>query len=104
MDVFLLSFEQLYRGLNRIGGTALFFARDALTAPPYMVHTMFKNNIIYEDNIIVSIVRRPDPYGDRPALQGTARRRGCASSKSSAATWSGSTSRRSCRRRASSRR
>jgi KUP system potassium uptake protein len=24
---------------------------------------MFKNNIIYEDNIIVSIVRRPDPDG-----------------------------------------
>ena len=24
---------------------------------------MFKNNIIYEDNIIVSIVRRVDPYG-----------------------------------------
>ncbi len=63
MDVFLLSFEQLYQGLNKISGTALFFARDALTAPPYMVHTIFKNNIIYEDNVIVSIVRRPDPYG-----------------------------------------
>jgi KUP system potassium uptake protein len=63
MDVFLLSFEQIYRGLSRISGTALFFARDALTAPPYMVHTIFKNNIIYEDNIIVSIVRRPDPDG-----------------------------------------
>jgi KUP system potassium uptake protein len=24
---------------------------------------MFKNNIVYEDNIIVSIVRREDPFG-----------------------------------------
>ena len=63
LDVFLLSYEQLYRGLNKISGTALFFAKDALAMPPYIVHTMFKNNIIYEDNIIVSIVRRVDPYG-----------------------------------------
>ncbi len=63
MDVFLLSFEQLYRDLNKISGTALFFARDTLTAPPYMVHTIFKNNIVYADNIVVSIVRRPDPDG-----------------------------------------
>jgi len=63
LDVFLLSYEQIYRALNKIGGTALFFAKDALAVPPYIVHTMFKNNIIYEDNIIVSIVRRVDPYG-----------------------------------------
>ncbi|HEY6000202.1 MAG TPA: KUP/HAK/KT family potassium transporter [bacterium] len=63
LDVFLLSYEQLYRGLNKISGTALFFAKDAAAVPPYIVHTMFKNNIIYEDNIIVSIVRRVDPYG-----------------------------------------
>jgi KUP system potassium uptake protein len=63
LDVFLLSYEQIYRALNKIGGTALFFAKDAVAIPPYIVHTMFKNNIIYEDNIIVSIVRRVDPYG-----------------------------------------
>jgi KUP system potassium uptake protein len=63
LDVFLLSYEQIYRALNKISGTALFFAKDAMAIPPYIVHTMFKNNIIYEDNIIVSIVRRVDPYG-----------------------------------------
>ena len=63
LDVFLLSYEQIYRALNKIGGTALFFAKDATAVPPYIVHTIFKNNIIYEDNIIVSIVRRVDPYG-----------------------------------------
>ena len=63
LDVFLLSYEQIYRALNKISGTALFFAKDASAIPPYIVHTMFKNNIIYADNIIVSIVRRVDPYG-----------------------------------------
>jgi len=31
--------------------------------PPYIAQTMFLNNIIYSDNIIVSIIRRDDPYG-----------------------------------------
>jgi KUP system potassium uptake protein len=63
LDVFLLSYEQIYRGANKISGTALYFAKDAKEMPPYIVHTMFKNNIIYQDNIIVSIVRRDDPFG-----------------------------------------
>jgi KUP system potassium uptake protein len=63
MDVFLISYSQIYRSVNKISGTALFFAKDAKEVPPYVVHTMFKNNIIYEDNIIVSIVRREDPFG-----------------------------------------
>jgi KUP system potassium uptake protein len=63
LDVFLLSYNQIYKAVNRISGTALFFARDSKEMPPYIVHTMFKNNIIYEDNIIVSIVKREDPFG-----------------------------------------
>lgn len=63
VDVFLLSYNQIYRAVNKISGTALYFSRDAKEIPPYIVHTMFKNNIIYEDNIIVSIVKREDPFG-----------------------------------------
>jgi len=63
LDVFLLSYNQIYAQAPKIKGTALFFAKDAKEIPPYIVHTMFKNNIIYEDNIIVSIVRREDPFG-----------------------------------------
>jgi KUP system potassium uptake protein len=63
LEVFLLSYNQLYRTLNKISGTALFFAKDEREIPPYVVHTIFKNHIIYEDNIIVSIVRRMDPFG-----------------------------------------
>jgi KUP system potassium uptake protein len=63
LETFLLSYRQLYERLPRIPGTALYFAKDAAEVPPYIVHTMFKNNILYEDNIVVSIVRRVDPYG-----------------------------------------
>jgi KUP system potassium uptake protein len=63
IDVFLPSYRQIYKGVNRINGTALFFAKDAAEMPPYIVHTMFKNNIVYEDNIIVSLVKREDPFG-----------------------------------------
>jgi KUP system potassium uptake protein len=63
IDVFLPSYNQIYQTMSRIKGTALFFAKDAKEVPPYVVHTIFKNNILYEDNIIVSIVKREDPFG-----------------------------------------
>jgi KUP system potassium uptake protein len=63
MDVFLVSYNQLYQALPKIPGTALFFARDTRKVPAYMVHTIYRNNIIYEDNIIISIVTGDYPYG-----------------------------------------
>lgn len=63
IDVFLPSYNQIYQNMSRIKGTALFFARDAKEVPPYIVHTIIKNNILYEDNIIISIVKREDPFG-----------------------------------------
>lgn len=63
LDVFLISYDQIYAASPRLRGTALFFAKDAREVPPYIVHTIFKNGIIYEDNIIVSILRREDPFG-----------------------------------------
>ncbi|MDI6800753.1 MAG: KUP/HAK/KT family potassium transporter [Thermodesulfovibrionales bacterium] len=60
---FITRYEILYKTTSRIGGTALFFARDIQRVPPYVVRTMFTNNILYEDNIIVSMLRRDDPFG-----------------------------------------
>jgi KUP system potassium uptake protein len=62
-DQFRDRYDRTYRLSSKLRGTALFFARDMKRVPPYMVNTMFFNGIIYEDNIIVSIVRRDDPYG-----------------------------------------
>ncbi|MBI2411611.1 MAG: KUP/HAK/KT family potassium transporter [Deltaproteobacteria bacterium] len=63
LDAFLISYNQIYKALPKIRGMALFFAKDANDIAPYIVHTMFKNNIIYEDNVIVSIVRSDAPFG-----------------------------------------
>ena len=62
-EAFLIGYNQIYKSLPKIPGTALFFAKDAKEIAPYIVHTMFKNNIIYEDNIIVSIIRTDKPFG-----------------------------------------
>jgi KUP system potassium uptake protein len=60
---FIEKYRRLYRTRGRSTGTALFFARDTKKIPPYVVNTMFFNNIIYEENIIVTIVRLDYPYG-----------------------------------------
>jgi KUP system potassium uptake protein len=63
LEDFLKKYIELYNSKNKIEGTALFFARDIRKIPPYIVSIMFYNNIIYEDNVIVSITRLEDPYG-----------------------------------------
>jgi KUP system potassium uptake protein len=65
LDVFLHSYNEVYQSLSKIKGTALFFARGYKKIPTYIVHTMFMNNIIYEDNIIVSITTVDKPFGVR---------------------------------------
>jgi KUP system potassium uptake protein len=60
---FLEKYRVAYSSMNRIRGTALFFARDLNKMPPYIAHTMFTNNIIYEENVIVSVVTREEPFG-----------------------------------------
>jgi KUP system potassium uptake protein len=60
---FLHRFDWAYRHSSRIRGSALFFARGIEKVPPYIINTMFLNSIIYEDNVVVSIVVKDDPYG-----------------------------------------
>ena len=63
VDEFLKKFNELYSTENKISGTALFFARDLSRVPQYISHIMFKNNIIYENNIFISIARLDSPFG-----------------------------------------
>jgi KUP system potassium uptake protein len=63
LDVFLEEYTKIYNSINKISGTALFFARDIKRLPPYIGNTMFNNNIIYDDNIIVSLIKTENPYG-----------------------------------------
>lgn len=63
LDDFLEHYHHAYRVTNHIKGTALFFTRDLNAITPYIPQTIFKNNIIYEDNIIVTLITRDDPFG-----------------------------------------
>jgi KUP system potassium uptake protein len=63
LDDFLPVFDNVYSSVNRISGTALFFARDFRRLPQYIPRIMFTNNIVYDDNIIISIIRTEQPFG-----------------------------------------
>jgi KUP system potassium uptake protein len=63
LDVFLERYNLAYKSMSKIKGTALFFLKEKVKIPPYIVRTMFINHILYEDNIIVSIVRSDEPFG-----------------------------------------
>jgi len=62
-DEFLPMFKTAYTTAPLIKGTALFFARDFRRIPQYIPRTMLSNGIIYEENIIVSIIRTEKPFG-----------------------------------------
>ncbi|HEX9079425.1 MAG TPA: KUP/HAK/KT family potassium transporter, partial [Desulfuromonadaceae bacterium] len=63
LDTFLISYEQIYGKGRTIPGTALFFVKEWGIIPPYLVHCMVRSNIIYERNVLISIVRTDEPYG-----------------------------------------
>ena len=63
LDEFLPKFNDLYKSVNKISGSALYFARDFRQIPQYIPRTMFTNNIVYEENIIISIIRTEQPFG-----------------------------------------
>ena len=63
IDTFLVGYEQIYTRDKNITGTALFFTRNWQVIPPYMVHCILRDNIIYERNILISIIVTENPRG-----------------------------------------
>jgi len=63
LEEFLHKFTRVYETTERIKGTALFLIRDAKEIPFYITQTMFYHGILYEDNVLVSIIKRDDPFG-----------------------------------------
>lgn len=62
-EAFLAEYDKLYKDVNKIDGKALFFARGVEKVPPYIVQTMFINNIIYKENIFVQINKTNEAFG-----------------------------------------
>ncbi|MCS7163444.1 MAG: KUP/HAK/KT family potassium transporter, partial [Thermodesulfovibrio sp.] len=63
VEDFILKFEKVYKTHPKIPGTAIFFIKDTNKISPYIAETMFYHGIIYEENIFLSIIIRPDPFG-----------------------------------------
>ncbi len=63
LEDFLIKFSRVYATTEKIKGTVLFLLKDIKEIPFYITQTMFYHGIIYEDNILLSIIKRDDPYG-----------------------------------------
>lgn len=62
-EKFLKEYHKILPEVCKISGTALFFVRSIETIPHYVINTMFENNIIYSDNVFVSIHKLSEPHG-----------------------------------------
>ena len=60
---FLPKYRETYTSLNKIRGTALYFIGDVRNLSPYLTQIFFQNEIMYENNILVSINVTDKPYG-----------------------------------------
>jgi len=60
---FVETFSHQYQTSNKLKGTALFFIRNTDAIASYVKQVMFENEIIYEDNILISVSRTDEPFG-----------------------------------------
>lgn len=62
-EEFLPRYEKSYTNLPKIRGTALYFIGDTRKLSPYISQVFFQNEILYENNILVSIKVTEKPFG-----------------------------------------
>lgn len=63
LENFLEKYNLTFESTSKISGTALFFTRQTENIQSYVTQTMFDNKIVYQDNILISVIRREDPFG-----------------------------------------
>lgn len=63
IEEFCKEFKDYYEKINKVKGTALFFSSDTENISRHIVKTMFVNNIIYTNNIIVQIIKTNEAFG-----------------------------------------
>ncbi|MDD4484098.1 MAG: KUP/HAK/KT family potassium transporter [Methanoregula sp.] len=63
LDEFIKKYTVAYETLPRIHGTALYFTGDVCQVSPYIPQIFFQNEILYENNIFVSVIIRDEPFG-----------------------------------------
>ena len=60
---FIAQYLTVYETATKLKGSALFFVRDLRAIPNYVAEALFEQHIIYENNILVCVVTRDDPFG-----------------------------------------
>lgn len=60
---FLAKYHAVYSSAIKLEGKALFFARGIEKVPPYIVQTMFENNILYTENIFIQVNKSNEAFG-----------------------------------------
>ena len=60
---FLKKYNKILPEICKISGTALFFIKNLEYIPHYVINTMLENNIVYSDNVFVSIYKTNEPHG-----------------------------------------
>ena len=63
LEEFLTVYQKMFADLPKVHGTALFFTADNDRISPYIPQVMFKNEILYENNILISIRITEFPFG-----------------------------------------
>lgn len=67
-EEFLPQYLKSYDSLNKIRGTALYFIGDVQNLSPYIGQVFFQNEIMYENNVLVSIRTTEKPFGVKTDL------------------------------------
>ncbi|MCK9590396.1 MAG: KUP/HAK/KT family potassium transporter [Methanoregula sp.] len=63
LEEFIPVYQKMYSELPKVHGTALFFTSDKNQISSYISQVMFKNEILYENNILISIWITDFPFG-----------------------------------------
>ena len=63
VEEFLPRYREIYTNLPKVRGTALYFVGNPRYLSPYISQVFFQNEILYENNILVSINVTEKPFG-----------------------------------------
>ena len=63
IEVFIESFNQVYKTESRLKGEAIYFTREINKISPYIMHCIIRSGIMYEKNHLVSIRIKDSPFG-----------------------------------------
>ena len=63
IEEFLPRYRESYENLPKVRGTALYFVGNPCYLSPYISQVFFQNEILYENNILVSINVTEKPFG-----------------------------------------